>query len=119
MLVSLSNLERCAAARQLAASCPEQIRLVSGAAVREPRASAPASRVTVTVSRHHREFAEALATRGLTAHSTHEVVLLDVLTSESDRRCWRFVVELPAASTAPVLDAALETEAGLVALVPS
>lgn len=119
LLVSLSNLDRSAVARQLAATCTEQIRLVSGVAIREAAPSAPSSRVTVTVSRHHREFAEALASRGLTAHPTHEVALLDVLTSESDRRCWRFVIELPTPSTAAVLDAALETEAGLVALVPS
>jgi hypothetical protein len=32
--------------------------------------------------------------------------------------CWRYLVELSSESTAPVLDAALETEAGLVELIP-
>jgi hypothetical protein len=31
---------------------------------------------------------------------------------------WRYLVELPGGSTAPIVDAALEAEAGLVELIP-
>jgi hypothetical protein len=70
------------------------------------------------VCRNHQAFAAALAARGLNAHPTHEAGVLGSLTSPLAGPCWRYLVELSSESTAPVLDAALETEAGLVELIP-
>jgi len=76
------------------------------------------ARVTATICRNHQAFARALEARGLSAYPTHEAGVLGTLTSPSAGPCWRYLVELPGGSTAPVLDAALETEASLVELMP-
>jgi ABC-type Na+ transport system ATPase subunit NatA len=106
------------ASRQLLQTCTEHLRLAAGIVVKEPADAPRASRVTATVCRNHQAFAAALTARGLTAHATHEAGILNLLTSPSAGPCWRYLVDLPENSTAPILDAALETEAGLVELVP-
>jgi ABC-type Na+ transport system ATPase subunit NatA len=104
--------------RELAANCEERLRLSAGVVVSETD-EAPRSRVTCTICRNHQAFAEALAQRGLKAHPTHEAGILDVLTSASAGPAWRYLVELNDGSTAAILDAALETDAGLLELLPS
>jgi ABC-type Na+ transport system ATPase subunit NatA len=106
-----------AAERELAASCNEHLRLSAGVAVSEAHEQ-PRSRVTATVCRNHHAFAEALAERGLRAHPTHEAGILDVLTSPHAGPAWRYLVELTDGSTGGVLDAALQTDAGLLELLP-
>ncbi len=118
LLVAVGDLELSPGSRQLAQMCGARLRLAAGVVVSELDGSTVTSRVTATVSRNHQAFADALSARGLTAHATHEAGMLNALTSPLAGPCWRYLVELPAGSTAPVLDAALETEAGLVELLP-
>lgn len=119
LLVAVGDLELSPGSRQLAQMCSARLRLAAGVVVREPDAtSAVSARVTATVCRNHQAFAAALSARGLQAHATHEAGMLNALTSPLAGPCWRYLVELPDGSTAPILDAALETEAGLVELVP-
>jgi ABC-type Na+ transport system ATPase subunit NatA len=118
LLVSLADPEHTASTRRLVQSCDERFGLAAGVAVELPLRSAAVSRVTATVCKNHQAFASALAARGLAAHPTHEASLLGTLTSPQAGPCWRYLVELPAESTAPVLDAAIEADAGLVELIP-
>lgn len=138
LLVSVADPERSGATRRLLQSCDETLGLAAGVAFPLPsrsshrpqpsapspssrspqQASAPINRVTATICRNHRAFADALAARGLKAHATHEAGLLGTLTSPLSGPCWRYLIELEGESTAPVLDAALESEAGLVELIP-
>jgi len=118
LLVSLADPDHTAATRRLAQGCDERFGLAAGVAVELRAQSAAASRVTATVCKNHQAFAAALAARGLAARPTHEASLLGTLTSPLAGPCWRYLVELPGESTAPVLDAALETDAGLVELIP-
>ena len=118
LLVAMGDPEQSAATRRLLQSCSERFGLAAGVAIALPARSAAISRVTATVCKNHHAFAAALAARGLKAHPTHEAGLLSTLTSPMAGPCWRYLVELSSESTAPVLDAALETEAGLVELIP-
>jgi ABC-type taurine transport system ATPase subunit len=118
LLVSLADPEQSGSARRLVQSCTERLGLAAGVAVAVPAERAAVSRVTATVCNNHQAFAAALAARGLRAHATHEAGMLGTLTSPLAGPCWRYLVELSGDSTAPVLDAALETEAGLVELIP-
>lgn len=118
LLVALGEPAQSAGARQLLATCAGRLRLAEGVVLPEPEASAPTTRVTATVCRNHQAFVAALGARGLSAHATHEAGVLSALTSPLAGPCWRYLVELPAGSTAPILDAALESEAGLVELLP-
>jgi ABC-type taurine transport system ATPase subunit len=118
LVVALATSTGSAASRQLVSSCPERLRLAGGVVVPELNDARAPTRVTATVCRNHHAFAAALEALGLTARALHEAGLLNVLTSPVAGPCWRYVVELPSPSTAPVLDAALQTEAGLVELTP-
>lgn len=118
LLVAVGDLELDPGSRELARLCNARLRLASGVVVIEGENRDAAARVTATVSRNHRAFAAALSARGLNAHATHEAGVLNSLTSPLAGPCWRYLVELPGGSTAPILDAALETEAGLVELIP-
>jgi ABC-type taurine transport system ATPase subunit len=118
LLVAVSDPELSPGSRQLVHSCTERLRLSAGVVLPELEDAPTASRVTATVSRNHQAFADALSQRGLKARATHEAGMLNALTSPAAGPCWRYLVELPAGSTAPILDAALETEAGLVELIP-
>jgi len=117
-LIAVGNPERSPGSRQLVDACFERLRLAAGVVIAEPDNAPVPSRVTATVCRNHQAFAQALSQRGLTALATHEAGLLNALTSPLAGPCWRYLIELPAGSTAPILDAALETEAGLVELIP-
>jgi len=119
LLVAVGDLDLGPGARELAHSCGARLRLATGVAIAEAEDRVVSARVTATVSRNHQAFAAALRARGLEAHATHEAGLLNALTSPLAGPCWRYLVELPAGSTAPILDAALETEAGLVELIPA
>jgi ABC-type cobalamin/Fe3+-siderophores transport system ATPase subunit len=118
LLVALGEPEQSAGSRQLLETCSGRLRLAAGVVLPEPNDAPPPKRVTATVCKNHQAFAAALGARGLAAHATHEAGLLSALTSPLAGPCWRYLIELPAGSTAPVLDAALETEAGLVELIP-
>jgi ABC-type Na+ transport system ATPase subunit NatA len=118
LIVALGDGAANAGDRELAANCEERLRLSAGVVVREA-AETPPARVICTVCRNHRAFADALAARGLHAHPTHEAGILDVLTSPSAGPAWRYLVELSDGSTAGILDAALETDAGLLELLPT
>lgn len=118
LLVAISDPGLSPGARQLVRSCTERLRLAAGVVLPELGDQPQASRVTATVSRNHQAFAAALSARGLTHHATHEAGMLNALTSNAAGPCWRYLIELPAGSSAPILDAALETEAGLVELIP-
>ena len=118
LIVAVSDPELSPGSRQLVQGCTERLRLVDGVVVPELDGAPRVSRVTATVCRNHQAFAAALSQRGLAAHATHEAGMLNALTSPLAGPCWRYLVELPAGSTAPILDAALETEAGLVELIP-
>lgn len=119
LLVSVSDPRLSPGARQLVQSCTERLRLAEGVVLPELDSQPRASRVTATVSRNHQAFAAALSARGLTHHATHEAGMLNALTSPAAGPCWRYLIELPAdSSSAPILDAALESEAGLVELIP-
>jgi ABC-type cobalamin/Fe3+-siderophores transport system ATPase subunit len=118
LLVAVSDPGLSPGARQLVHSCTERLRLVAGVVLPELDDKPQTSRVTATVSRNHQAFAAALSARGLIHHSTHEAGMLNALTSNAAGPCWRYLIELPAGSSAPILDAAIETEAGLVELIP-
>jgi ABC-type Mn2+/Zn2+ transport system ATPase subunit len=118
LIVALGDPEATAATRRLLKSCEERFGLAAGVAVSLPAESSAVSRVTATICKNHQAFAAALAARGITAHPTHEAGVLGSLTSPLAGPCWRYLVELSSESTAPVLDAALETDAGLVELIP-
>lgn len=118
LLVAVSAPGLSPGARQLVQSCTERLRLAAGVVLPELGDTPAASRVTATVSRNHQAFAAALSARGLAHHATHEAGMLNALTSNAAGPCWRYLIELPAGSSAEVLDAALETEAGLVELIP-
>lgn len=118
LLVAFGDVELGPGARELLQSCGERWRLAAGVATLESPGAAPVARVTATICRNHQAFARALEARGLSAYPTHEAGVLGTLTSPSAGPCWRYLVELPNGSTAPVLDAALETEASLVELMP-
>lgn len=117
-VIAVGNAESSPGSRQIIEACPERLRLVAGVVVPELDSAPATSRVTATVCRNHQAFAQALSQRGLQAHATHEAGMLNALTSPFAGPCWRYLVELPGGSTAPILDAALETEAGLVELTP-
>lgn len=118
LIVALSDSAGSTGDRELAASCGERFRLSAGVAVSEDGEQA-SGRVTCTICRNHHAFAAALAQRGLRAHPTHEAGILDALTSASAGPAWRYLVELTDGSTAGILDAALETDAGLLELLPT
>jgi ABC-type molybdenum transport system ATPase subunit/photorepair protein PhrA len=103
----------------LIAGAEERLRLTDGVVVAEAESAPPTTRVTATICRNYQAFAEALRARGLSAHPTHEAGLLGALTSAQAGPAWRYVVELPEGSTAPLLDAVLETDAGLLELAPA
>lgn len=118
LLVALGDPEATAATRRLLKSCEERFGLAAGVAVSLPAESAAVSRVTATICKNHQAFAAALEARGIVAHPTHEAGVLGSLTSPLAGPCWRYLVELSSESTSPILDAALETDAGLVELIP-
>ncbi len=118
LLIAVGDAPLSPGSRELARRCSAQLRLAAGVVVTELEGGVVSSRVTATVSRNHRAFLAALGARGLQAQATHEAGMLNALTSPLAGPCWRYVVELPTSSTAPILDAALETEAGLVELIP-
>lgn len=118
LLVALSAPELSVGSRQLVRSCSQRLRLTAGVVLPELDDTPVTSRVTATVSRNHQAFATALSARGLTHHATHEAGMLNALTSPAAGPCWRYLIELPAGTSAPILDAALETDAGLVELIP-
>ncbi|HYQ14635.1 MAG TPA: hypothetical protein VEQ58_02725, partial [Polyangiaceae bacterium] len=118
LLVSLADPEQSGSTRRLVQSCNERLGLAAGVAIELPARPSAVNRVTATVCKNHQAFAAALAARGLDAHATHEASLLGTLTSPLAGPCWRYLIELPSESTGPVLDAALESEAGLVELIP-
>jgi len=117
-VIAVGNSEHTPGSRQIIEACPERLRLVAGVVVPELDGAPTTTRVTATVCRNHQAFAQALSQRGLKAQATHEAGMLSALTSPLAGPCWRYLVELPEGSTAPILDAALETEAGLVELIP-
>lgn len=96
----------------------EKLRLVGGVVLPEGAAPAP-TRMVAAICRNHHAFAEALAARGLSAHATHEAGLLSSLTSPQAGPAWRYLIELGEGTSAPILDAALETDAGLLELLPA
>lgn len=118
LLVAVNDPELSQGSRQLVRSCAERLRLSAGVVTAELDDAPPLTRVTATVCRNHHAFAEALSQRGVAAHASHEAGMLNALTSALAGPCWRYVIELPGGSTAPVLDAALQAEAGLVELLP-
>lgn len=117
-VIAVGNSEQSPGSRQIVEACSERLRLVAGVVVPELGQTPKTTRVTATVCRNHQAFAQALGQRGLRAQATHEAGMLSALTSAQAGPCWRYLVELPGGSTAPILDAALETEAGLVELIP-
>jgi ABC-type cobalamin/Fe3+-siderophores transport system ATPase subunit len=118
LLVSLPDPDVSMYTRRLVQSCGERLGLAAGVAISVPERASAVTRLTATVCRNHQAFAAALVARGLQAHPTHDAGVLDALTSPSAGPCWRYLVELSSESTAAVLDAALETDAGLVELTP-
>lgn len=118
LLVAFGDAERGPGARQLLQTCGEHWRLTAGVATAQAADAPPSLRVTAAICRNHRAFAGALSARGLSAYATHEAGVLGTLTSVTAGPCWRYLIDLPDGSTAPVLDAALETEAGLLELTP-
>jgi ABC-type Na+ transport system ATPase subunit NatA len=117
LLVTFGSEPETAGARELFARCDERLALRAGVVVQAEIGTA-AARFTATVCRNHHAFAAALSQRGLVAHATHEAGILGVLTSVHAGPAWRYLVELTDGSTAGILDAALETDAGLLELVP-
>jgi ABC-type cobalamin/Fe3+-siderophores transport system ATPase subunit len=118
LLIAIGDPGATTATRRLVQSCGERFGLAAGVAVPLSSQSSALARVTATICKNHQAFAAALAARGITAHPTHEAGVLGSLTSPLAGPCWRYLVELQSESTAPVLDAALETDAGLVELIP-
>jgi ABC-type Na+ transport system ATPase subunit NatA len=119
LLVAVSDPELSSGSRQLVHTCTERLRLSAGVVLPELEGAPVAARVTATVCRNHQAFAAALRQRGLNARPTHEAGVLNASTSATAGPCWRYLVELPAGSTAPIVDAALETQADLVELIPA
>lgn len=119
LIVALGDLALSPGDRELYARSDDHLRLSAGVVVSESPEAAPSTRVTATICRNHRAFAEALAQRGLQAHPTHEAGILNALTSPHAGPAWRYLVQLRDGSTAGILDAALETDAGLLELLPS
>lgn len=119
LLVSLADPQLNPGEQELLARSDERLRLAAGVVLGEEARAAPGARVTATVCRNHQAFEGALASRGLRAHPTHEAALLGALTSPRAGPAWRYLVELTDPSTAGILDAALETDAGLIELVPA
>jgi ABC-type Na+ transport system ATPase subunit NatA len=118
LIVALGDVSLGAGDRELYRLSDEQLRLSAGVVVSAAPDRAAGSRVTATICRNHQAFAAALAQRGLRAHPTHEAGILGALTSAHAGAAWRYLVELTDGSTAGVLDAALETDAGLLELIP-
>ncbi|MDF3066728.1 MAG: transporter ATP-binding protein [Polyangiaceae bacterium] len=118
LLVAVGDPGATAATRRLVQSCGERFGLAAGVAVPLSAETSALARVTATICKNHQAFAAALAARGIAAHPTHEAGVLGSLTSPVAGPCWRYLVELPTDSSAPILDAALETDAGLVELIP-
>ena len=118
LIVALGDVSLNAGDRELSARCEEHLRLTAGVVVSESAEPKASSRVTATICRNHHAFAEALAQRGLRAHPTHEAGILNALTSPHAGPAWRYLVELVDGRTAAILDAALETDAGLLELLP-
>lgn len=119
LIVSLQGETPSPGERELLARSNERLRLSAGVVVHEAEQHAAVSRVTATVCRNHHAFASALAQRGLRAHPTHEAGLLGALTSPQAGPAWRYLIELNDDSTSAVLDAAIETDAGLLELLPA
>lgn len=121
LLVALGDSIQTPGAEQLSLACGAHLQLAGGALVSASDVRRPARHVTATVCRNHQAFAQALAARGVTATPTHASGILSALTSGYAGPCWRYVCDLGTehASSAPILDAALETEAGLVELLPA
>jgi putative ABC transport system ATP-binding protein len=120
LLVALSDASPSVAARHLLQTCAAKLRVVAGVLV--PDSITQSRRhVTATICQNHEAFTRALAARGVSATPTHAAGILSVLTSTWTGPCWRYVIDLGSdqASTAPILDAALETDAGLVELLPA
>jgi zinc transport system ATP-binding protein len=118
LIVSLAGPEHSRAERELLERAGAALRLHAGAVHSVPSDAATPRQVVATICRNHEAFANALAARGMQAQATHEAGVLGTLTSASAGPAWRYVIQLVDGSTAPVLDAALETEAGLIELVP-
>lgn len=118
LLVSLGDSELGAGERELLLRSNGRLRLAAGVVVEEPSHAPPPARITATICRNHQAFAAALSARGLSAHPTHEAGVLSALTSPHAGPAWRYLIELADGSTGPVLDAVLETDAGLIELVP-
>lgn len=112
LIVALAD----AASEPLLARADERLRLTAGVVAVESADAPPLTRVTATICRNYQAFARALQARGLQAHPTHEAGVLAALTSQRAGPAWRYVVDLPDGSTAPLLDAVLETDAGLLEL---
>jgi ABC-type molybdenum transport system ATPase subunit/photorepair protein PhrA len=119
LIVSLDGGTPSPGERELLARSNEQLRLSAGVVVQESEHTARVKRFTATVCRNHHAFANALAQRGLRAHPTHEAGLLGSLTSPQAGPAWRYLVELSDESTSGILDAAIETDAGLLELLPA
>ena len=112
LLVALAD----APADPLLARADQRLRLTAGVVAVESADAPPLTRVTATICRNYQAFAQALQARGLDAQATHEAGLLGALTSQQAGPAWRYVVALPNGSTAALLDAVLETDAGLLEL---
>lgn len=119
LVVSLDGAAPSAGERELLSRSNEALRLHAGVVVSDRERPPPVTRFTATVCRNHHAFAGALAQRGLRAHPTHEAGLLGALTSAQAGPAWRYLVELSDESTSGILDAAIETDAGLIELVPA
>jgi ABC-type Na+ transport system ATPase subunit NatA len=118
LVVALAGPEHSAGERELLQRAGEVLRIHAGVVLSMPAESAVPKQVVATICRNHEAFANALVARGLQAQATHEAGVLSTLTSVSAGPAWRYVIQLSDGSTAPVLDAALETEAGLIELIP-
>jgi ABC-type Na+ transport system ATPase subunit NatA len=118
LIVSLGDT-LSAGERELYERSDEQLRLSAGVVVRAATAISARAHFTATICRNHQAFAAALVQRGLQAHPTHEAGILGALTSAQAGPAWRYLVELSDGSTASILDAALETDAGLLELIPA
>ncbi len=119
LVVSLSDPSSSPGERELMRAASAVFRLEAGVVLPEPRELPRSGRVAVTICRNHEAFSAALQARKLRAHPSHEAGILNALTSAGVGPAWRYLVELDGDSTSAILDAALETEAGLVELIPS
>jgi ABC-type Mn2+/Zn2+ transport system ATPase subunit len=119
LIVALGDVSLGAGDRELYGRSHEHLRLSAGVVVSAAPERAAAARVTATICRNHQAFAAALAQRGLQAQPTHEAGILGALTSAHAGPAWRYLVELTDGSTAGLLDAVLETDAGLLELIPA